>query len=77
MDGALDTGAELSQIAAMMVGRELLNAWATADAMSLENDEDVPVEAAETTTLAAEGESEEVHVEGITPADKLLYVERG
>ena len=45
--------------------------------MSLENDEDVPVEAAETTTLAAKGESEEVHVEGITPADKLLYVERG
>ena len=76
-DGALDTGAELSRIAAMMVGRELLNAWATADAMSLENDEDVPVEAAETSTLAAEGESEEVHVEGITPADKLLYVERG
>ena len=45
--------------------------------MSLENDEAVPVEAAETTTLAAEGESEEVHVEGITPADKLFYVERG
>ena len=75
-EGALDTGAELSRIAAMMVGRELLNAWAIAHAMSLENDEDVPVEAAETTTLAAEEEGEEVHVEGITPADKLLYVER-
>ena len=66
-EGALDTGAELSRIAAMMVSRELLNAWATADAMSLENDEDVPAEAAETTTLAAEEEGEEVHVEGITP----------
>ena len=53
-EGALNTGDELSQVAAMMVGRELLNAWVTADAMSLENDEDVPVEAAETTTLAAE-----------------------
>ena len=56
----------------MMVGRELLKAWAIADAMSLENDEDVPAEAAETTTLAAEEEGEEVHVDGITPADKLL-----
>ena len=35
------------------------------------------VEAADTTTLAAEEEGEEVHVEGITPADKLLYVKRG
>ena len=71
-EGTLDTGAALSRIAAMMVGRELLNAWAIADAMSLENDEDVPAEAAETTTLAAEEEGEEVHVDGITPADKLL-----
>ena len=71
-EGTLDTGAVLSRIAAMMVGRELLNAWAIADAMSLENDEDVPAEAAETTTLAAEEEGEEVHVDGITPADKLL-----
>ena len=69
---ALDTGAVLSQIAAMMVGRELLNTWAIADAMSLENDEDVPAETAETTTLAAAEEGEEVHVEGIKPADKLL-----
>ena len=76
-EGALDTGAELSRIAAMMVGRELLNAWEIADAMSLENNEDVPAEAAETTMLAAEEEGEEVHVEGITPADKMLYVERG
>ena len=76
-EGVLDTGAELSRIAAMMVGRELLNAWVIADAMSLENNEDVPVEAAKTTTLAAEEEGEEIHVEGITPADKLLYVERG
>ena len=75
-EGALDAGAELSLIAVMMVGREL-NAWAIADAMSLENDEDVPVEATETTMLAAEEEGEEVHVEEITPADKLLYVERG
>ena len=43
-EGALDTGAEFSRIAGMIVGRELLNAWAIADAMSLENDEDVPVE---------------------------------
>ena len=71
-EGTLDTGAALSRIAAMMVGRELLNAWAIADAMSLENDEDVPAEAAETTTLAVEEEGEEVHVDGITPADKLL-----
>ena len=71
-EGTLDTGAALSRIATMMVGRELLNAWAIADAMSLENDEDVPAEAAETTTLAAEEEGEEVHVDGITPADKLL-----
>ena len=56
----------------MIVGRELLNAWAIADAMSLENDEDVSAETAETTTLAAEEEGEEVHVDGITPADKLL-----
>ena len=69
---ALDTGAVLSRIAAMMVGRELLNAWAIADAMSLENDEDVPAEAAETTTLVADEEGEEVHVEGVKPADKLL-----
>ena len=71
-EGTLDTGAALSRIAAMMVGRELLNAWAIAEAMSLENDEDVPAEAAETTTLAAEEEVEEVHVDEITPADKLL-----
>ena len=70
--GTLDTGAALSRIAAMMVGSELLNAWTIADAMSLENDEDVPAEAAETTTLAAEEEGEEVHVDGITPAEKLL-----
>ena len=76
-EGALDAGAELSLIAVMMVGRELLNAWAIADAMSLANDEDVPVEATETTMLAAEEEGEEVHVEEITPADKLLYVEHG
>ena len=56
----------------MIVGRELLNAWAIADAMSLENDEDIPTKAAKTTTLAAEEGGEEVHVDGITPADKLL-----
>ena len=67
-EGAHDVGAALSQIAAMMIGRELLNAWA----MSLENDADVPAEGAKTTTLAAEEEGEEVHVDGITPADKLL-----
>ena len=71
-EGALDTGAALSRITAMMVGRVLLNAWAIADAMSLENDEDIPAKAAENTTLAAEEEGEEVHVDGITPADKLL-----
>ena len=71
-EGVLNTGAALSQITAMMVGRELLDTWAIADAMSLENDDDVPAEATETTTLAVEEEGEEVHVDRITPADKLL-----
>ena len=61
----------LSWIAAIMVGRELLNAWAMADAMPLEKDKDVRIEAAKTTPVAAQ-EGEDVHVEGIMPANKLL-----
>ena len=33
-EGVLDIGAVLSRIAVIMVGREYLNAWAIADAMS-------------------------------------------
>ena len=75
MNVTTDTGAVLSLITPMMVGRELLKAWAIEDTMSLENDEKVPSKAASLTMLAGKEEGEEVHVGGITPADKLLLVE--
>lgn len=39
---ALDTGAELSRIAAIIAGSEFPRAVATADAISSESEEDVP-----------------------------------
>ena len=50
-EGVLHTGAVLSRITTMMVGRVLLNAWEIADMMSLEKDKDVP--AVRTTAVAA------------------------
>ena len=73
-DGALDTGVELSQIAAMIVGSEFLRAVATAVAISSEREEEV---SAETTTDAADNEGEEVQAVETKPASKLLLVERG
>ena len=72
--GALQTGAVLSRIAVMMVGSEWLNAWAIADAISLEKDEAVPAGAAVTVVVAVEevGDEVHVHVVAITPAVKLL-----
>ena len=58
--GAIDSGAVLS------------NAWAIADAISLERDEDVPAEAAITAVVAEEEEGDDVHVVAIIPAVKLL-----
>ena len=70
--GGLDTGAVLSWITVMMVDSELPNTWAIADAISLERDEDLPAEAANTATVAAEEEGEDVQVVGTMPTVKLL-----
>ena len=72
--GALDTGVELSRIAAIIVGSEFPRALATADAISSESEEDVP---AVTTTDAADDEGEEVQAVETKPAAKPLLVERG
>ena len=68
IDGALDTGVELSRIAAMIVGIEFPRAVATAVAISSEREEEVP---AETTTDAADNEGEEVQVVKTKPATRL------
>ena len=48
-----------------------------AAATSLEREEDVPVEAAVTTTEAADDAGEDVEAVETVPAAKLLLVERG
>ena len=70
--GALDTGAELSRIPAIIVGSEFPRPVAMANAISSESEEDVP---AVTTTDAADDEGEEVQAVQMKTAAKLLLVE--
>ena len=72
--GALETGAELSRIAAIIAGSEFLRAVATADAIWSESEEEVP---AVTATDAEDDEGEEVQAVETKPAAMLLLVERG
>ena len=76
-EGALDTGQVLSRIAEMMAGREFSSAWAMAAAISFEKEVDAAVEAAVTLTGASEDGAVDEGAVKITPADKLLLVERG
>ena len=72
--GALQTGAELSRIAAIIEGSEFPRAVALAEAISSVSEEDVP---AVTATDAEDDEGEEVQVVETKPPAKLLLVERG
>ena len=74
---ALDTGEVLSRIAEMMAGREFSSAWAMAAAISFEKQVDAAVEAAVTLTGASEDGAVDEGAVKITPAGKLLLVERG
>ena len=74
MDGNVDTNAgnvNVPEEAANKPATTIAGVEQTLD-VTTEEAPDTGAEAAETTRLAAEEEGEEVHVEGITPADKLL-----
>ena len=71
-EGALDTGAVFSHIAAIMVGSEFSSAWAMATAILLEREVDAPVEAAVTATGTSEDGAVDEGAGKIMPADKLL-----